>query len=292
MFKKDKTNLRSGRKGGFRNFLHRFAKSKSAVVCAGIIFLLILFAAFPGWFTQGGYDNQVLSEQFLPPSSSHFFGTDDFGRDIFTRVVYGARISLLIGVISVTFSCLIGTILGCVAGYYGKQVDNFLMRVTDIMLAIPNILLALSIVSALGVGFTNLIIAIGIGAIPGYTRIVRASILSEKGNEYISAARSIGASDLRIIVRHVLPNCLAPIIVQATMSVATSILSASALSFIGLGIQPPIPEWGTMLSAGRAYIRSYWWLVTFPGLAIMVTVFAFNLFGDGLRDALDPKLKR
>jgi peptide/nickel transport system permease protein len=191
----------------------------------------------------------------------------------------------------VTISCLLGIILGCVAGYYGDLVDNILMRIVDIMLAIPNILLALSIVAALGTGFFNLMLAIGIGAVPGYARIVRASILSVKEQEFVEAARATGASDLRIIMQHILPNCMAPIIVQATMSIANAVLSAAALSFIGLGINPPTPEWGAMLSAGRSYIRDYWFVVTFPGLAIMITVFAFNLFGDGLRDALDPRLK-
>ena len=206
--------------------------------------------------------------------------------------MYGARISLTIGFASVSFSCVIGILLGAISGYYGEVIDNLMMRLIDIVLAIPNILLAMSIVAALGTGFRNLIIAIGVSAIPGYARIVRASVLSEKEKEYVEAAKSIGTSDLKIIIRHILPNCMAPIIVQATMSIATAILSAASLSFIGLGIEPPIPEWGSMLSAGRAYIRDYWFVVTFPGLAIMLTVFAFNLFGDGLRDALDPRLKR
>ena len=181
--------------------------------------------------------------------------------------------------------------MGCIAGFYGQLADNIIMRIVDVVLAIPNILLALSIAAALGPGLGNLIVAVGIGAIPGYARIVRASILSVKQMEYIEAARSIGASDFRLIVKHILPNCLAPIIVQATMSIAIAILSAASLSFLGLGITPPTPEWGSMLSAGRAYIRDFWPVVTFPGIMIMITVFAFNILGDGLRDALDPKLK-
>jgi peptide/nickel transport system permease protein len=191
----------------------------------------------------------------------------------------------------VSISCILGIILGCIAGYYGKIVDNVLMRVIDVMLSIPNVLLAVSIVAALGTSFFNLMLAIGLGAVPGYARIVRAAILSVKEQEYIEAARSNGAGDWWIVTRHILPNCMAPLIVQATMSIATSILSAAGMSFIGLGIMPPTPEWGSMLASGRSYIRDYWFIVTFPGLAIMLTIFSINLLGDGLRDALDPRLK-
>lgn len=272
--------------------LRRFMKNKAAVLGFVIVAILVLCALFPGVIAPYSYDKQVLSERFIFPCWEHLMGTDEFGRDIFSRIVYGSRISLSIGIASVSFSCVIGIVIGAVAGYYGNVMDNVLMRILDIMLAIPSILLAMSIVAALGNGFTNLIIAIGIGAIPGYGRIVRASVLSEKEKEYVEAARACGASDFKIIVKHILPNCLAPIIVQATMSIATAILSAASLSFIGLGIEPPTPEWGSMLSAGRSYIRDYWFVVTFPGLVIMMTVFAFNLLGDGLRDALDPKLKQ
>lgn len=280
------------KKSQWKDIKKRFFRSKSAVFGLVVIVILIICSLFPSFIAPYSYDKQVLSERFIAPCANHLFGTDDFGRDIFSRVVYGARISLTIGVASVSFSCVIGVVLGAISGYYGNVVDNIMMRLIDIMLAIPNILLAMSIVAAMGNGLRNLIIAIGIGAISGYARIVRASVLSEKEKEYVEAARSIGASDFDIIVKHILPNCLAPIIVQATMSVATAILSAASLSFIGLGIEPPTPEWGSMLSAGRAYIRDYWYVVTFPGLAIMLTVFAVNLFGDGLRDALDPRLKR
>lgn len=270
----------------------RFLKNKAAVLGLVIVAILVVCALIPQVIAPYSYDKQVLSNRFIFPCAEHIMGTDEFGRDIFSRIVYGSRISLSIGIASVSFSCVIGIVIGAVAGYYGNVMDNLLMRFLDIMLAIPNILLAMSIVAALGNGFTNLIIAIGIGAIPGYGRIVRASVLSEKEKEYVEAARACGASDFKIIVKHILPNCMAPIIVQATMSVATAILSAASLSFIGLGIEPPTPEWGSMLSAGRSYIRDYWFVVTFPGLVIMITVFAFNLLGDGLRDALDPRLKR
>ena len=275
-----------------KEIFKRFKTNRMAVFGLVVIILLILCALFPSVVAPYGYDDQNLSEQFIAPCLAHPFGTDNFGRDILSRVIYGCRISLLIGLISVSISCVLGVILGCIAGYYGNKVDNLVMRFIDIMLAIPQMLLAMSIVAALGIGTENLILAIAIGSVPGYARIVRGSILSVKGQEYIEAARSIGASDFRIITRHIVPNCLAPIIVQATMSIASAILSTASMSFIGLGIEPPTPEWGSMLSAGRAYLRDHWFVVTFPGIAIMLTVFAFNLFGDGLRDALDPKLKQ
>lgn len=274
-----------------KEIMERFAKNRMAVISLAVIVLLVVLALFAEQIAPYGPDDQNLSRRFIYPCREFLCGTDDYGRDILSRLIYGARYSLAVGLISVSFSCFIGVFLGCIAGFYGQVVDNIIMRIVDIVLAIPNILLALSIASALGPGVGNLIVAVGIGAIPGYARIVRASILSVKQMEYIEAARSIGASDARLIIKHILPNCLAPIIVQATMSIAIAILSAASLSFLGLGITAPTPEWGSMLSAGRAYIRDFWPVVTFPGLMIMITVFAFNILGDGLRDALDPKLK-
>ena len=274
-----------------KEVIGRFLRNKMAVVSLVIVILLIIMAVFADFIAPYGWDDQDLNRQFLRPCKEFLLGTDDYGRDILSRLIYGARYSLAVGLVSVTFSCAIGVILGCIAGFYNQKVDNFIMRVVDVLLAIPNILLALSIATALDPGLMNLIIAVGIGAIPGYARIVRAQILSVKQMEYIEAARSIGASDFRMIIKHILPNCLAPIIVQATMSIAVAILSAASLSFLGLGITPPTPEWGSMLSAGRAYFRDHPHVVTFPGLMIMITVFAFNILGDGLRDALDPKLK-
>lgn len=274
-----------------RNILRRFLKNKNAVLGLIFIIILIICSLVPSLIAPYGFDDQNLQEKFISPNGQHWFGTDDYGRDIFSRVIYGARISMTIGIVSVAISSVLGTALGCISGYYGGRVDNLIMRMIDIMLAIPNILLAMSLVSMLGTSFINLIIAIGIGTVPEYSRIVRASILSEKEQEYIEAARSIGASDFRIIMKHILPNCLAPIIVQSTLSIAISILSAASLSFIGLGVAPPTPEWGSMLSSGRPFIRDYWYVVTFPGLAIVLSVLSFNMFGDGLRDALDPRLK-
>lgn len=266
-------------------------KNKLAMVGLALIILLIIMAVFADFIAPYGVDDQDLTMKFQAPSAAHIFGTDDFGRDVFSRVIYGSRYSLAIGACAAILSAAVGMLIGSVAGFYGGKADNLLMRFIDIMLAIPSTLLGISIVAALGNGIRNVIIAVAIGAVPAYARIVRASILSVKEQEYIEAARSIGASDFRIIMRHILPNCLAPIIVQITMSVAKAILEASSLSFIGLGVQPPSAEWGAMLSAARPYFRSYWWVMTFPGLAIMMIIFGLNLFGDGLRDALDPRLK-
>jgi len=266
-------------------------KNKLAMFGMFLIIILCVMAIFADFIAPYGVDDQDLLRKFSPPSAENLFGTDEFGRDIFSRIVYGSRYSLMIGAVAASLSAAIGMLIGSVAGFYGNRVDNVLMRIIDIMMAIPSTLLGISIVAALGNGIRNVIIAVAIGAVPSYARIVRASILSVKEQEYIEAARSIGASDARIILMHIIPNCLAPIIVQITMSVAKAILEASALSFIGLGVQPPSAEWGAMLSAGRAYIRKAWWIVTFPGLAIAMIIFGLNLFGDGLRDALDPRLK-
>lgn len=266
-------------------------KNKLAMFGMFLIIILCFTAIFADLIAPYGVDDQDLLRKFSPPSAANLFGTDEFGRDIFSRIVYGSRYSLMIGAVAASLSAAIGMLIGSIAGFYGNKVDNVLMRMIDIMMAIPSTLLGISIVAALGNGIRNVIIAVAIGAVPSYARIVRASILSVKEQEYIEAARSIGASDARIIMKHIIPNCLAPIIVQITMSVAKAILEASALSFIGLGVQPPSAEWGAMLSAGRAYIRKAWWIVTFPGLAIAMIIFGLNLFGDGLRDALDPRLK-
>ena len=234
---------------------------------------------------------QNLGDRLQGPSAQYWLGTDEFGRDIFARIIHGARVSLMVGVLSVAIAIALGGSLGAVAGYYGGKLDNYIMRVMDIFLAVPSILLAIAIVSALGANLMNLMFAIAISSVPTYARVVRASVLTVRDQEFIEAARAIGASDARIIFRHIIPNCLSPVIVQGALGVAGAILSTAGLSFIGLGIQPPEPEWGAMLSGGRQYLRHAWHVTTFPGLTIMITILALNLLGDGLRDALDPRLK-
>lgn len=280
-----------GGHGQTKEIIGRFMRNKAAVFGLVIVVLLLFCALFPQAVTKFDPIQQDLRSRFLPPSAEHLFGTDEYGRDIFARVIYGCRTSMVIGLATVAISCIVGVVIGAVAGFYSGVTDNLLMRFIDILMAIPNTLLGISIVAALGSTIPNLIIALSIGSIAGYARVTRVSVLSTKGTEYVEAAYSTGASDARIIFKYILPNCLAPIIVQATMSIATTIMSATGLSFLGLGVPPPTPEWGSMASSARAYIRDYWWLVTFPGLAIMTAAFSFNLFGDGLRDALDPKLK-
>ncbi|MBM7614613.1 ABC transporter permease [Alkaliphilus hydrothermalis] len=269
----------------------RLRQNKSAMFGLAIIGLLVFCAIFADLIAPYGIDDQDLRARFITPSRDYLFGTDNFGRDILSRIIYGSRVSLQVGFIAVGISALTGGALGAIAGFYGGRLDNVIMRFVDILLAIPGILLAISIVSALGPGLQNVMIAVGIGSIPSYARIVRASVLSLRDQEFVEAAKAVGANDFRIISKHIIPNSMAPIIVQATLGVAGAILSAAGLSFIGLGIQPPTPEWGSMLSSGRQYLRDYWHIATFPGLAIMITIFALNLLGDGLRDALDPRLK-
>lgn len=237
-----------------------------------VIVILVLAAIFADWVAPYGYDDQNLQERFLSPSSKHLMGTDNFGRDIFSRVVYGARVSLQVGLIAVGIAMFVGGALGAFAGFYGGKLDNVVMRLIDVLLAIPPILLAISIVAALGTELRNVMIAVGVGSIPSYARIVRASVLSLRDQEFIEAARAVGASDRRLILKHIIPNSLAPIIVQSTIGVAGAILSAAGLGFIGLGIQPPVPEWGAMLNSGRHFIRDYPHMTLFPGLAIMLTI--------------------
>jgi len=271
----------------------RMKRNKMAMTGLFIIVALVVVAIFAPQIAPFGYNEQNLRYRFLSPSGTHWFGTDNLGRDIFSRIIYGSRVSLQIGLISIGIATLVGGLIGSIAGYYGGRLDNGLMRLMDILLAIPGTLLAISIVAALGAGIENLMIAIAIGNIPVEARVIRASVMQVRDQEFIEAARAVGTSDLRIIFKHILPNSLAQIIVQSTLGVASAILTAAGLSFIGLGIQPPAPEWGAMLSEGRGYMLSgHWHMTVFPGLAIMTTLYALNLLGDGLRDALDPKLKQ
>lgn len=270
----------------------RLIKNRMAMLGLAIILMLIIAAIFADHITPYGYDEQHLDKIFQFPNKEFLLGTDQNGRDILSRIIYGARISLQVGFISVAISATIGGVLGAVAGYYGDKTDNIIMRLMDVLMAIPNVLLAMVIATTLGPGLRNLMIAVGISSVPSFARIIRASILSVKEQEFVEAARLVGCSDTRIIFRHLIPNVLAPIIVQVTLSMALAILSASTLSFLGLGIQPPVPEWGAMLASGRNYIMDYWHLVTFPGIAIVIVILALNLLGDGLRDALDPRMKK
>ena len=269
----------------------RFKKSKTAIIGLIMLSVLVLLAIFADVMTPYDAEKSDAANRLQLPSWEHLFGTDELGRDIFTRIAMGTRISLLVGIVSVTVSAVGGIILGSLAGYYGGKVDTLIMRFVDIWMAIPSLLLNITIVAVLGVGLQNVMIAIGISSIPGYCRTIRASILSIKSSDFIEASKACGASDLYLIATHIIPNSLAPLIVQATLRMGASILVCASMSFMGLGVVPPTPEWGAMLSTGRSFLRDYPHLCTFPGAAIMYTVLAMNLLGDGVRDALDPKLK-
>lgn len=276
----------------FSVVLRRLSKNSSAMIGLVVVTILVLMAIFAPLIAPYPYDKQNLLNTRKPPSAEHIMGTDELGRDIFSRIVYGSRYSLSIGFLAVLFSNLIGMTLGALAGYFGGITDDIIMRLIDIIQSIPGILLAIAISVVLGPGFINTLIALGFGAITMACRLMRASVLGIRHQEFLEAAVSNNASTFRIITRHVVPNSFAPVLVGATMSIGNVIMSAAMLSFIGLGIQPPTPEWGAMISGGRALIRSCPWMVTFPGIFIMLTVLAFNMLGDGLRDALDPKLKK
>ena len=284
---------RKSRKGRGATIWRRFRRNRLAVAGLAIIGALVLLAVFAD--VIGDYRTKAIKinvrERHLHPDLKHLFGTDEFGRDIFIRVVHGTRISLFVGIISVSIALLFGGTLGAIAGYFGGRVDTVIMRFLDVLLAIPGILLAITVVAALGASIINLMIAVGVANIPGFARVVRAAVLGVKSNEYIESARAIGSPNHKIIFSHVLPNCFAPIMVYATLKVATAIMATAGLSFIGLGVKPPTPEWGSMLAAGRGFIRDHVHEVLFPGLAIMLSVLSLNMIGDGLRDALDPRLK-
>jgi peptide/nickel transport system permease protein len=271
---------------------HSFCKNRLALIGLGIVIFFILLAIMAPWVAPFSITDQKLLERLQAPSSKHWFGTDDFGRDIFSRIVYGARISLWVGFFSVLGSVVLGTLLGIVAGYYGRWVDAIISRCFDIMLAFPSILLAIAVVAILGPSLQNALIAIAVINIPNFGRLVRSKVLSVKQEEYIMAARAVGMKDSRILFRHILPNSISPVIVQATLAIATAIIEAAALGFLGLGAQAPTPEWGKMLSDSKQYLVQAPWTLFFPGIAIMLTVLGFNLMGDGLRDVLDPKMKQ
>ena len=280
----------------------RFRKNPVGMIGLLIVLLLIFTAVFADVIAPAiddpilgrvpAYEFQDLTNRNAFPSREHPFGTDNFGRDIFFRVVHGARISLMVGFVVVSVSMVVGVGLGTVAGYYGRYIDATIMRIMDIILAIPFLLMAISIAAALGQGLTNAMIAVGVTSIPYFARQVRSSVLYVREQEFIESAKSVGCSDFRIMLHHILPNCMAPIIIRATMGMASAILSAAALSFIGLGAEPPMPECGAMLSEGRRFVRDYWHITVFPGLAIALVVFGLNMLGDGLRDVLDPRLKQ
>lgn len=276
----------------FKEIFKRLLKNKLAVIGLIILSALILSAIFAEQIFSYEYAlQQDLLNRLKPPSSEHLLGTDSFGRDIFARILHGGRVSLSIGIIAVGAATVIASFLGGIAGYYGGTIDSIIMRIMDMFLSIPPILLALSIVASLGIGMRNLLIALVISSVPGFTRLVRATVLTVKDMEYVEAAEAIGLKKGRIIFRHVLTNCLAPLIVNATMGIGGTILAAASMSFIGLGIKPPRPEWGEMLASGRTTLRSAPHVVIIPGIFIILAVLSINFIGDGLRDALDPKLK-
>ena len=281
----------------FLDQLEQLWRNKTAVAGLLVISLFVLTAILAPFLSPHNPIEASLYDQIKPPvwakagTWKNILGTDDLGRDILSRLVYGARVSLLVALATVGIAVFFGSILGAISGYYKGTLDNIIMRFMDILLAFPHILLAIVIMAYLGPGLTNAMIAIGIIYIPRFARIVRASVLEECEKDYVTASRSVGARDWRIIFVTIFPNCLAPLIVQTTLGFASAILDAAALGFLGLGAQPPTPEWGAMIAMGRSHILRAWWVMTFPGIAILFAVLGFNLFGDGLRDALDPRLR-
>lgn len=277
--------------GPWREAWLSFKKSKSALVGSGIVLFFVLIAIFGPLFAPQGINDQNLSLRLQPPSAEFWFGTDDLGRDVFSRILHGTRISLTVGLSAVLISAVVGSFLGIIAGYYGRFVDTIISRIFDIMLAFPSILLAIAVVSILGPSLQNALIAIAIINIPSFGRLIRSRVLTIKEEEYIHAAKAIGMKNSRILWKHILPNSMTPVIVQGTLAIATAIIEAAALGFLGLGAEAPQPEWGKMLADARMFLLNAPWAMIFPGLAIMLTVIGFNLMGDGLRDALDPKMK-
>lgn len=278
------------KKGPWHEVWRRLKKNRLAMIGLGILLVVIALTLLAPWLMPYDYAKQDGKATLQFPSREHWFGTDNFGRDIFSRILYGGRYTLTIGFGCMLFAMLISLVIGCAAALI-KKLDNVLMRIIDIIMSIPTFMLGISIVTALGPGLKNLMLAITITSVPPFTRVIRAAVLTVRDQEYIEAVRSVGASEWRVLVRHILPNCLAPIIIQFTSGSVAAILNAAALSFLGMGIQPPEPEWGAMVSMGRSYLRDYWYMSILPGAAIVVTTLGLSVLGDGLRDALDPRLK-
>ena len=276
----------------FRDVWHRLSRNKLAMVALVIVVLLILMAIFADVLAPYDYAEQDPTAKFQLPNAQHWLGTDNYGRDLLSRLIVGGRISLLVSVLSVLFALVVGGFIGAISGYFAGTTDSIIMRLMDIIMAIPQFLLAVAVSVMLGSGVVNTAIAIAIGSVPNFARLMRASVMTVKDMEYTEAARAMGNSNMGILFKHIIPNTLSPIIVQTTLLVGAHILAISGLSFVGLGVQPPTPEWGSIMSAGRQYIRDFWPMVTFPGIFIMLTMFGFNILGDGLRDAMDPRMKK
>ena len=276
----------------FRRVLRQLSYNRGAMIGAAILLIEVILAILAPWIAPYDYNKIDILNAMQGPSAAHWFGTDDMGRDILSRILIGSRYSLSLSILAVLFGLLLGCVVGSIAGYFGGKVDNIIMRVLDIIQSLPSMVLVIVLSAVLGSGFFNTILALSIGGIPGSARLLRAQMLKVRENEYIEAARSINCSKFRIVVKHLLPNSFSPMIVSSTMGVASMLVSAAGLSFLGLGVQPPAPEWGAILSSSRQFIRNSPYMALFPGLAIAITVLSLNMMGDGLRDALDPKLKR
>lgn len=272
-----------------RSLLSRLYSQKKVFFSFLIILFVVIIGIAAPWIVPHDPNEPYFDALLQPPSAEHWLGTDNLGRDTFSRLVYGTRVTLQVATIAVTITLVVGTIIGILAGYIGGMIDNILMRIMDVLLAMPSIILAMAIVAILGPSLTNAMIAVGVSSIPSFARLTRSATLSIKSLTYVEASQAIGTSHVRIIFKQILPNIMSTILVYASLNVGIAILDTAALSFIGLGAQPPTAEWGAMLSDGRDYITQAWWLVTFPGIAITIVVFAFNIFGDGLRDIFDPK---
>ncbi|MCD8329244.1 MAG: ABC transporter permease [Lachnospiraceae bacterium] len=274
-----------------KDFFRRLCRNRLTVVCLVLFVVIILMVAFANVIAPYGWDEGVVADRFQAPSLQHLCGTDNLGRDIFSRILYGGRVSLAIGLISALVTSVVGTIIGSVSAYFGGAFDNVVMRILDVFMALPPILLAIAVSAALGNGAMNTTLAVIISGIPGKARVARGPVLALRNQEFVEAATAANSSTPKIIFRHIVPNIMAQVIVQMTLSISGTIVSVAGLSFLGLGVQPPSPEWGAMLSAGRSYLRDYPWMVIAPGIAMMLTLFSLNVVGDGVRDALDPKLR-